>query len=131
MNKRGQMVIIAIIIVVIAVFVGITYPKIAKSLGTGKVALKTAAARDIAFIIDSIYSFPYDVQLEYDYDLSDFIVKISYNTVEIYEAQYSTPEKDLTSAAYSFVPVKDSPEFILNKPKKIVFKKTGDKLEIT
>lgn len=128
MNKRGQMVIIAIIIVVIAVFVGITYPKIAKSLGTGKVALKTAAARDIAFVIDSIYSYPYDVELEYDYDLSDFTVKISDNKVEIYEG---TLEGDLTSAAYSFVPVKDNPEFTLDKPKKIVFKKTGDKLEIT
>ncbi|MFH0868510.1 MAG: hypothetical protein V1831_04305 [Candidatus Woesearchaeota archaeon] len=133
MKKRGALnwMVIALIVLVVALFVAFSIPKIAQSLGTGKIALKTAAARDIAFVIDSIYAYPYDVTLNYDYNLGDFIVLISDNQVVIYESKYTSPENDPIPARYSFAPVKESPSFVLTKPKQIVFQKNGDKLTIT
>ncbi len=126
-----MLVFISIITLVIGLFVGIMYPMIAKSYATGKVALKTAAARDIAFVIDSMYVYPYDIQIDYDYDLSDFMVKISDNNVEIYEASFATAESDPTLAKYTFVSVDDNPNFILDKPTEIVFKKENGILTVT
>ena len=49
-----MLVFIAIITIVIALFVFLMMPKIAKTLASGKYALKVAAARDIALILDTI-----------------------------------------------------------------------------
>lgn len=131
-GKRGSMLVfISIIIIIVALFSILIYTHIAKNYGTGKIALKTAAARDIALILDTIYSYPYDIQIDYDYDLSDFIVEIYDNKVEIYDAEYSTPEADFTSAEYSFVPVDDNPNFVLDEPTEIVFEKKNGILIVT
>jgi len=119
MRKRGHMlVIIALITTVIAIFVFLTFPNLAKDIKTGKIILKEASARDIALIIDTIYAYPYDMEVEYNVDLSDFVVQISQNTVKIRDAEYS------------FVPVNDNPDFALNRPKKIIFTKTDGKLTV-
>ena len=136
MKKRGQLVFIAIITLVVALLVGLLYPKIAKTLATGDMALKIAAARDIALIIDAIYAFPYDIEIEYYYDLSELIVDISQSSVKIYDASLVSVDNgiiqgsDPNFAKYSFVPVDDNPNLILDMPKRILFSKTDDGLNI-
>ena len=132
MAKRGSMLVfISIITLLIALFVGVVYPMIAKAYASGEVALKVAAARDIALILDTVYASPYDIELNYDFDLSKFVVKISADKVEIDDPSFGAPESDPTLASYSFVPVDDKPNFILNNPKKIVFKKEKGVLTVT
>ena len=137
MRKRGQLINIALITIVVAAIVGLSYPYIAKSLATGKTALKVAAARDIALILDTIYAYPYDIELEYDVDLSKFIVEISENSVKVYDASLvkisndnKLSGKDIIFAQYSFVPANEKPNFIFDKPKRLVFKKENGELEI-
>jgi hypothetical protein len=136
MKKRGQLVFITIIVIVVALLVGLLYPKIAKTLATGDMALKIAATRDIALIIDAIYSSPYDIEIDYDYDLSKLIVDISQSSVKIYDASLVSVDNgiiqgsDPNFAKYSFVPVDDNPNIILDRPKRILFSKTDGRLTI-
>lgn len=120
MSKRGAvMLFIMIIGLVVSVIVAFMFPIIAKAYASGNIILKVAAARDIAITIDTIYAYPNDLELEYDVDLSKFDVEISDNVVNV------------DGAEYGFVPIGDSPNVILNRPKKIVFQKENDILTIT
>ena len=131
MTKRGSItyVLIVIIILIMAIVVFLTIPMIAKSYASGKIALKVAAARDIALILDTIYSYPYDTELRYDVDLSDFKVDIVNNNVKIYEKSYGSPGADPKLAQYSFVVVDDNPNFFLDEPENIVFEKKDGKMK--
>ena len=132
MAKRGSMIaVITLAILVIALFVFIAIPQIAKVYASGKAALKTASARDIALILDTIYAYPHDIELEYNFDLSDFKVSISNNKVKVYDKSYGSPGSDPTLAQYDFVSVNDAPNFPLDQPKKIIFKKVEGVLAIT
>ena len=138
MQKRGQLVFIALITIIVAAIVAFSYPYIAKSLATGKTTLKVSAARDMALIIDTVYAYPYDVEIEYDFDLSKFIVEISENNVKIYDASLielgeedEIIGRDLFFAQYSFSPVGEEPNFIFDRPKKLIFKKENGKLLVT
>ena len=130
MKKRGQLVIISLIDMVVAAIVFLSIIRISMDLSTGKTALKVAAAKDIALIIDTVYAYPYDVEFEYNVDLSKFIVEISENSVKVYDASRvkigedkKINGKDMFLAEYSFAPVNEKPNFIFDNAKKIVFKK--------
>jgi len=133
-KRRGSMLVfLAIIGIVISVFIIIVFPSIAKSYASGKFALKVAAVRDIALTLDTIYAYPYDLELIYDVDLSDFRVRITQNAVHLDLIELSL---DPTTAKYSFTQTnKDELDFIipieLEMPKKINFKKTDGKVSVT
>ena len=65
MQKRGEeLIVIVVATVLVAAFVGLSYLFISNSLSTGKTALKIAASRDMALAIDTMYAYPYDMELE-------------------------------------------------------------------
>ena len=124
MTKRGSMLVfISIITLVIGIFVGVMYPQIAKTYS--KLPLKTAASRDIALILDTMYAYPYDIEIEYGYDLSDFIVLISEEKVKISEGG-----TDPSPAEYPFVPIGNVEVITLTNPEKIIFKKENGVLTV-
>lgn len=126
MTKKGMgIILISLIGIIVALFVFLVIPEIAKTYASGKVALKVAAARDIALILDTMYAYPYDMEFEYNVDLSDFVVEISENNVVIKIASLSA---DPTDAVYSFVPINDVPSYILQNPQKIIFKKLDGRI---
>jgi|TARA_B100001971_G_scaffold134278_1_gene124095 hypothetical protein len=142
MKKRGVesggLVLISIITLIVALVVGLLYPRIAKVYGTGEIVLKTTAARDIALIIDEMYVYPYDINVEFDYDLSNFIVEISQNSVKIYSRSFVTLEgdeiqgNDPSSAEYSFTTTRGSDlDLVFDKPRKLHFNKVDGELSIT
>ncbi len=126
MKKRGSMLIfLAVVSILVALFVFVAMPMIAKAYASGKIALKAAAARDIALLLDAMYSHPYDIKVEYDIDLSDFKVEISNKEVKIESLSVSV---DPIAAKYPFVPINDNPDITLNQPIKIIFEKKSGKL---
>lgn len=136
MKKKSSLyILIGLITLFLVISVIIIFPLIARNLG-GKFALKTAAARDIALTLDTIYAYSYDIELEYDFDLSDFVVEISENIVKIHEQKHvvvignNLEGSDPVPGKYNFVPVNDKPNFVLDKPKKLVFKKENDILTV-
>jgi len=130
-------VLVALILAIIGVFVFLIFQGISKAYASGEVALKAAIARDISLLIDTIYAYPYDMQITYNEDLSNFVVEILQGNVNIHSASYVAVSRgqlqgsDLTSARYSFAPLNDNPGFILDKPAKMVFQKQSGKLTIT
>lgn len=116
----GMLIFLAIVSILTALFVFVAMPMIAKAYASGKIALKAAAARDIALLLDSTYSSPFDIKAEYDIDLSDFRVAISNKEVSIESPSLSA---DPSAEKYPFVPINDDPNIILNNPKKIIFEK--------
>lgn len=128
---RGtQLLLVALFLVIIALLVGLGYPAIANEYVSGKIALKIAAARDIALVIDTIYASPNDMIIYYDVDLSDFVVKIENKIVKV-----QSYDRDPTAAQYGFVPINDDPgvptPITINNPKKIKFQKSGGDLTVT
>lgn len=140
MEKKGDatLTLIALGIAIVAIIVVSMFLYVAKSIASGKAAAKTTFARDIALTIDALYSYPYDVEVKYEADLSQFIVSISGNTVKIYDSSYVSLDSnnnlkgnDPMFAQYSFASINEKPEFIFNKPKMLVFKKIDSRLTIT
>jgi hypothetical protein len=137
MSKRGQIVLIALITIVIAAIVGLTYPRIASAYATGAFSLKVSATEDIALIIDTIYAYPYDVEVEYEVDLSKFIIAVSDGKVKLYGSSFVSLDSsnkivgiDPIFSQYPFLPGNENINFILDKPKKIKFIKNDGKLSI-
>lgn len=129
-KKRGSEILtVTVILLLIGLYVFFALPLIAKECASGKTAMKAAVARDIALILDSIYSSPYDIVVEYDTDLKDFSVLISDKKVKVNSASISI---DPAPAEYPFVPTDDDPNFgPLIKPNKLLFKKENGKLSAT
>jgi len=132
------LVFVAIITLVIAVIIGLSYPIIAKAYATGEVSLKVASARDIALLIDTICAYPYDMKVQYELDLSKFILEFYDNKVKIYSASYvslgqnnNVIGRDPTYAEYSFVPCNNNLKSVLKNPEKLVFSKKGGELSIS
>ena len=128
-KKRGEgfstLVFLGMVSIIVAVFVFIAIPAVAKAYASGKIALKAASSRDIALLLDAMYSSPFDSKVEYNVDLSDFKVEVSNNEVKVESLSLSVDPK---ASKYPFVPINDNPTFIISKPKKIVFEKKAGKL---
>jgi hypothetical protein len=137
MTKRGTLTLIAIGGIIVAAIVILTFLRVSELYATGRITAKVAATRDIALVIDAIYSYPHDITLEYNYDLSDFIVEISQSSVRIYSTSLVTLDDEdkirgkEKPKPYAFVPADDDPSVILDRPRKIVFEKEDGVLTIT
>jgi hypothetical protein len=141
MRKRGQLVFNSLVGIILGSIAFVMLPMIGKACATGEICLKAAASKDIALIIDSIYSYPYNIQIEYDYDLKGLIVDISQGSVKIYRKSSVTLEgneikeirRDPTLKKYEFAPINNYVEdlnIVLDQPKTIIFKKEDGKLTI-
>ncbi len=118
---------LALISIMVSIFI-FSIIIVAKAYASGKIALKAAAAKDIALLLDSMYASPFDARAEYDIDLSDFRVVISHKEVSI---EFPSLSVDPAAKKYPFVPINDNPDIILNNPKKIIFEKKNGALSAT
>lgn len=132
MKKRGDLITISIITIILAVVIALMLPKVAKDKATGVIAFKTASARDIALTLNVICSSPYDVEAKQSFRLEGFILQISDNQVKLHDKRYVYTEnnriagKDPTMASYPFS-CQSRVDSILDSPKiLVVTKKDGD-----
>lgn len=136
MKKRGNLTLIAIITIVVGVAAGLTFLFVGKAYANGSIALKTAAARDIALTLNTICASPQDMEFNYDINLEKFIVKISENKVSIYDKSFVRyTGKDISGidpkpSHNSFV-CSQRIDSVLDSPKKIIFIKKDGKLAIS
>lgn len=141
MRKRGQLILNSLIGIILGSIAFVALPLIGKACATGEICLKAAASKDIALIIDTLYSSPYDIEIQYDYNLKGLVVDISQGSVKIYGKSSVTLEgneikelrRDPTLKKYGFAPISNSVEdlnIILNQPKTIIFKKVNGEIII-
>ena len=127
-KKRGaqNLVLLAIGSAILAVVFFVAIPAIAKACSSGKIALKIVAARDIALLLDAMYAYPYDMEIDYGINLKDLRINIAQNSVK---TELTSFEFDPTSASYPFVALNDNPDYTLHNPEKIIFKKENGKIK--
>ncbi|MBI2134977.1 hypothetical protein HYU09_03225 [Candidatus Woesearchaeota archaeon] len=136
MKKRGDLITISVIIVILAVVVALMLPKVAKDKATGVVALKTASARDIALNLNVMCSSPYDMKERLIIGLEGFILEISDNRVNVYDRDYVRLDgskisgKDPTIASYPFS-CQSRINFVVDSPKILVIEKKEGIFSIT
>lgn len=135
MKKRGNLVTISLIVVIVGLIVALMLPKIAKDRATGVIAFKTASARDIALTLNTICSYPYDTEIKYKSGLKDFIIEIKNNKVNVYDKFYVTIDngrilgKDPTASSYQFNCL-EKIDSVISNPDIIVMTKKGSVIEI-
>ena len=136
MKKRGDLITISIITIILAVVIALMLPKVAKDKATGVIALKTASARDIALTLNVMCSSPYDVKAKQSLRLEGFILQISDNQVKLHDKRYVYVEnnrvigKDPTMASYPFS-CQSRVDSILDSPKILVVTKKDRDLFVT
>jgi len=140
MQKRGQegpnLILITIASLVMAALVVFVFPTEAKAIISGQESTKTVASREIALILNTICSYPQDIEIEYDLKLNDIVIEIKDDKVTAHNKAFVSiaPNKDVSgkdpqSKEHSFVcPIKLT--FSLDEPKKILFKKKDNNIEV-
>lgn len=129
MQKRGQLVLKAIIVLLVAGILIVTFPKIGKSFGTFEAYKKAIASREIALILDTLYAYPYDSVIYYNEKLEGLTIEVSENKVKVFSSGYKA---DPTRAEYNYLPTGTKKiNAVLENPKRIRFEKKGDTLTLT
>ena len=98
MQKRGQLVYKALIVILASALVITGFLQAGKSYGSQEAFYKLAVAKDLALTIDLIYAFPGDIVYIYPNDVSGYYIKIKQNTIKVY-----SEEQDKTFGLYYFV----------------------------
>lgn len=136
MKKRGDLITISIVTIILAVVIALMLPKVAKDKATGVIAFKTASARDIALTLNVVCSSPYDVEAKQSLRLEGFILQISGNEAKLHDKHYVHLEnnriigKDPTMAAYPFS-CQSRVDSMLDSPKILVIAKKDGDLSVT
>ena len=124
MAKRGQIVFKALIVLLISAIIIILYPIMGQTHANREISKNTIAAREIALIIDTLYSYPYDVVVYLDKDLSGLTVDFSDENIKIYDTKLGK-KFDPALAEYRFFTTGFNViETKLESPKRIKFEKT-------
>jgi hypothetical protein len=101
-----------------------------RSYGKQEIYFKAAVAKDIAFLINSMYSAPGDVSFIYPMELTEFGVKIKNNKVIVFK---HTP-LDVTAGSYEYAGINDDTKKInieIDNVYKIKFEKKGDIVSVS
>lgn len=131
MAKRGQIVVKFIIILMVSAAIILIYPYIGEKFGKGDAYKKTTIAREIALIIDALYSYPYDAVVYYDRDMTGLNLEITEGKAVIYDSIFLSKNLDPTHAEYRFFTTGNTnPNIKLENPKKLRIEKTKNNLVI-
>ena len=101
MEKRGQLVYKALIVIIASGIIISAFISAGKSYGSQEAFYKLAIAKDLALTIDLIHALPGDVEYTYPNDISSYGVEINGNSVRVYN--YKVGKSDITAATYAYV----------------------------
>ena len=101
MEKRGQLVNKALIVIIASAIVIMAFISAGKAYGSQEAFYKLAVARDLAITIDLMYSLPGNIEYVYPNDVSGYDIEVSDFSVKVYK--HKTGKLDPTIAKHSFV----------------------------
>jgi hypothetical protein len=130
MQKRGQLVNKALIVLIVSAIVVIAFISAGKSFGSGDAYYKLAVAKDIALSVDLISGMPGDIVFTYPNDLSGYDIEVTKNIVFVYSNKFG--KLDPVKASYTFsnagYPIDNT---YIKNAKYVIIEKTGNKIKIT
>lgn len=130
MQKRGQLVNKALIVLITSAIVVVAFFSAGKTYGNKEAYYKLALAKDIALAIDYLYSVPGDAQFTYPNEVSGYDVEIKDNAVRVY--QHGSGRLDVTARIYGYAGTSyDKINTYISGPKYIKLEKTGNTIKAT
>src|SRR3989344_3720260 len=84
MEKRGQLVYKALLVIIASGIVVTAFLAAGKSYGSQEAFYKLAVARDLALTIDLIYGLPGNIEYIYPNDISDYDIEVKDSLVKVY-----------------------------------------------
>lgn len=114
-----------VIVLILSALIGVSFLIAGSAYGKQDIYFKAAVAKDIAFLLDSVYSVPGDVDFIYQADLIGYGIRIKDNFVTVFKHSNLDP----TAGSYPFAGTGNDAEKIdieLIKIKKVrIEKKEG------
>ena len=130
MEKGGQLVYKALIVIIASGIIVSAFVSAGKSFGTQEAFYKLALAKDLALTIDLMYALPGDIGYIYPNDISAYGIEVKDNNVKIYN--YKLGKSDPTTAAYSYAGISvDAINTNINGQKFVKLSKTNSQIQIT
>jgi len=129
MKKRGQLVYKALISVIVSAIVVAAFVIAGKTYGNQEAYHKLAVAKDLALVLDAIYSYSGDIEFRYPNEISDYIIEVKDNVVKVYSKKFG--KADPTSASYGFAGISaESLNFEIKDAKYVRIEKISGKIVI-
>ena len=130
MEKRGQLVYKALLVIIASGIVVTAFLAAGKSYGNQEAFYKLAVAKDLALTIDLMYGLPGNIQYTYPNDVSEYDIEVKDNNIKVYNHNFG--RTDPTFASYSFAGIdKDIINSDVKGKKFIHIEKTGESIKIT
>ena len=128
MQKRGQLIFKALFIIIASTIIVVAFLQAGKSFGSQEAFYKIAVAKDIALIIDELYTLPGDIIIEYSNDLSEYTISVKGNTVKVYST--NAGETDATAGIYRFIGAEIEQVQVIN-PQPLIISKNKEKITLS
>lgn len=130
MEKRGQLVYKALLVIIASGIVVAAFLAAGKSYGTQEAFYKLAIAKDLALTIDLMYGLPGNIVYTYPNDISDYDIEVKDNLVKIYN--HNLGKTDPAFASYHFAGIsKDTINAEVKGKKSILLGKINGNIKIT
>ena len=129
MQKRGQLVNKALIVLIVSAIVIVAFISAGKSHGSQEAYYKLAVAKDISLAIDMISGMSGDVSFTYPNDVTGYDIGITKNTVTIYDTKYGRLDPIKASYIFSTNGFAIEGAYII-LPQYIVIEKSGNKISV-
>ncbi len=127
--KKSQLVVKGLFVMIISAIVVVSFIIAGRSYGKQEIYFKAAAAKDIAFLLDEMYSTPGDVEFVYPQELAGFGIKIANNKVTVFKFS----PLDTVAASYEYAGIAEESKKInveLNSLCKLKFEKQRDIISV-
>jgi len=130
MEKRGQLVYKALLVIIACGIVVVAFVVAGKSYGSQEAFYKLAIARDLALTIDLMYGLPGNLEYVYPNDVSDYDIEAKDNMILVYS--HNLGKTDPTLASYIFAGIdKDYINAEIKGTKHIKIEKVNEKIRIS
>lgn len=111
---------------IISALIVVSFIMAGRAYGKQEIYFKVAVAKDVAFLIDSLYSTPGDVEFIYPQEMPGFGIKISDNKVTVFKHS----ALDSAAASYSYAGINDKIDTQIECSNKIMFLKKGEVISL-
>ena len=130
MKKRAQLTYKAMISLIASAMVIAAFYAAGNSYGNSEAYYKLAVAKDLALMLDLVYSYNGNVDIIYPNELTGYDVEVYDQSIRIYGTNYG--KEDLIFESYSLVSnEKDIPNFYIKNPKFLNIQKRDGKVIIS
>ena len=128
MKKRSQLTLKGLMELVSIAVVIFTLIYVGVSTGSGEAYFKDRSAKELALLSNTLCGLPGNAEIIFPSDLSKFIIQVENDVVYIYNERFGINTDDPTVGKYKISKPNCIVEISIKKPKTLIIKKQGNKI---